>query len=149
MPAIPAALLLLALSAGAVADVFVEANPSTVEAGSEVSIRASCPDNTVEASVDSPAFGTVTVRPEFGFLTASATVPADRAAGSYDVRLQCPGGTSSRTTLNVVNRNRPSRGPATGLGGTAGTDPSRWLIVGGLVAIGLAAALGILARRRV
>jgi hypothetical protein len=141
------ALLLLVLAAPA-ADVFVEANPSTVEAGSAVSIRASCPNNTAAATVESPAFGTVTVSPEFGFLTATATVPADRAAGSYAVRLLCPGGMSALATLHVVNRNRPSRGPATGFGGTAGIDPAMLLIAGGLVAIALAAGLGIVAARR-
>jgi len=148
MPASLVALLLVALTATAAADVFVEANPSTVESGSSVSIRASCPDNTAAATVVSPAFGAVTVQPQFGFLTATATVPANRLAGDYEVRLTCPGGTSATSTLHVVNRNRPSRGPATGLGGTAGPDPSRLLIVGGLVAICLAAVLGVMATRR-
>jgi len=142
-----AAMLLLALTAQP-ADTFVETNPSTVQAGSTVSIRASCPDNTVAATAESEAFGTVELRPEFGFLTGTVTVPASRPADDYLVRLRCPGGMTATTTLHVLNQVRPTRGPDTGFGGTAGSDPSRLLITGGLIAIAVAGGLGLLTRRR-
>ena len=58
------------------ADVFVQVNPSTAEPGFLVGLKASCTDNTLPATVESPAFGTVTVQPQGGLLTAAAMVPA-------------------------------------------------------------------------
>ncbi|SDY36984.1 hypothetical protein SAMN05444365_10227 [Micromonospora pattaloongensis] len=130
------------------ADVFVEVNPSTVEAGYLVGIRASCPTNTEPATVESDAFGSVTVRPQYDLLTAAATVPQDRRARSYRVRLACPGGRAATTTLRVVSGIRPSRGPATGFGGAAGGDGDRLLVGGGLAAIAVGLALGLRARAR-
>src|SRR5262245_58595221 len=128
--------------------VFIEANPNTIEAGGSVSLRASCDDNSAPATAESEAFGTVTLQPQFGFLTGAVTVPADRAAEDYVVRLRCPDGASATVTLHVLSRNRPSRGPATGFGGTAGFDPTNLLIVGGLAAIVVAAVLAVTGLRR-
>lgn len=140
----------LALAAPArAAEVFVEVNPSTVEAGYLIGIRASCPSNDEPARVESEAFGTVEVRPQYDLLTGTALVPEEKRARSYRVRLTCPGGRVATTTLHVVTDIRPSRGPATGFGGAAGGDQlSSWLIAGGLTATAAGVLLGLRARRR-
>lgn len=133
------------------AEVFLEVNPSTVEAGRQVNIRASCDDNTVPARVESTAFAAaVTVGPRYGLLTTTVTIPADRTAGDYAVRLTCTGGRTATTTLHVLVATRPTRGPATGFGGTATGGEGRLLVGGGLatVAAGLVLALMTLRRRR-
>jgi hypothetical protein len=136
---------------------FLEVNPSTVEAGYIVGLWASCtaadddpPQDTEPAIVESTAFGEVTVKPQFGYLTGAVTVPADTRARSYRVILDCPGvfsGTAS-TTLNVVTGNRPSRGPATGFGGTAGDDNSSLVLGGGVVTLAAGLVLAVLTLRR-
>lgn len=132
------------------ASVFVETNPSTVSAGDEIGLRASCKDNLKAATVSADPFGTVTVSPRYGFLTATARVRAGTRPGDYRVRLLCPDGSSATTTLYVLGKVRPSRGPATGGGGTAGGGSAPMLIGGGLTAIvgGLALALSAMRRRR-
>ena len=130
------------------ADVFVEVSPSTVQAGSVVDLRAGCADNTTPAAVTSAAFGTVTVQPDNGVLTATATVPGDTAVGGYPVRLQCPDGASASTTLTVDTEARPTRGPDTGFGGTGGGDRGTILLAGGLATVVAGAVLGVSALRR-
>lgn len=143
------AAVLLGAAPARAGDVFVQVNPSTVEAGFLVGIKASCTDNTLPATVESPAFGTVTVQPQGGQLTAAAMVPAQTRAGSYRVRLDCPDGRNATTNLNVVTAKHPTRGPATGFGGGAGGDDLGGLLVGGGLAItALGAVLGVLAVRR-
>jgi hypothetical protein len=150
-----AAVVLIALTAllpaapARAAAVYVELNPETVQAGFLVGIRASCDDNTKPASVESEAFGEVDVHPQFEVLTAAVTVPVDTGPRRYTVRLTCPGGGSASARLNVLPSGRPSEGPATGFGGTAGDDRSAgFLIGGGLVAILAAVVLGTVTRRR-
>lgn len=146
---IGSAVLLLGAAPARAGDVFVQVNPSTVEAGFMVGIKASCTDNTMPATVDSPAFGTVTVQPQGGELTAAAMVPEQTRAGVYRVRLNCPDGRDATTNLNVVTAKRPTRGPATGFGGAAGGDDLGGLLVGGgLAATALGAVLGVFAVRR-
>ena len=146
--------VLLGAAPAHAAYVFIELNPSTVESGYLVGIRASCTDNTAPASVESEAFGTVEARPQFDELTAAVTVPAGTEAGSYRVRLTCPDDRSASTTLYVLDPNRPSRGPATGFGGTAGgrgsgDRDSAGLMAGvGVVALAAAGVLGVLTVRR-
>ena len=135
------------------AAVFVELNPSTVPAGDKVGLRASCEDNLAAATVTSDAFdGAVTVRPRYGFLTATVTVPAGTRADDYRVRLRCADGEQATATLHVVARDRPARGPATGFGGSSGPDAlSGVLVAGGLAAIaggGVRGALNLRRRRR-
>lgn len=132
------------------ATVFVEVTPSTAQADSLVGIKASCGDgNDRAATVESAAFGNLTVHPQGDFLTAVATVPADRDADSYRVRLDCPNDRTATTTLHVLNDTEPSRGPATGFGGTAGgMDSSTLLIGGGLAALAAGAVLGLVTLRR-
>lgn len=133
------------------AAVYVETNPSTVRAGDEVGLRASCTDNLKPATVTAEPFGAVTVRPNFGLLTATAKVPPTTKAGDYKVSLRCPDGPTATSILHVVARVEPRRGPATGGGGTAPGGSAPMLIGGGLAAIaaGLALALVSLRRRRV
>ncbi|MFG2168237.1 hypothetical protein [Micromonospora chersina] len=129
--------------------VFVEVTPSTVEPGFLVGIRASCRDNTVPATVASDAFGRIQVQPQRGLLTASPMVRDRTRPGNYRVKLECPGGQTASTMLQVVERVQPSRGPATGFGGTAGGGGLGGLLVPvglGLTVVG--AVVGVVASRR-
>lgn len=100
--------------------VFVEVTPSTVKAGYLVGIRASCHDNSIPAIVWSDAFGRIQAKPDNGLLTATAMVRERTLPGSYRVKLECHGGETASTVLQVVKSVAPSRGPATGFGGSAG-----------------------------
>ncbi len=130
------------------AAVFVETNPSTVRAGDEVGVRASCTDNLAAATVTSEVFSTVTVKPSFGFLTATTRVPATTDPGDYRVNLRCPDGQTASSVLHVVARVEPTRGPATGGGGTAGGGSAPMMIGGGLAAIAAGLALAVVSMRR-
>lgn len=130
------------------ADTYLELNPSTVQAGYLVGIRASCDDNTKPATVESEAFGEVKVYPQFDVLTAAVTVPADKDPRRYNVRLTCDGGESATARLNVLAGGRPSQGPATGFGGMAGDGRDGLLVGGGLAAIAVGALLGVYTLRR-
>ncbi|MEU4425812.1 hypothetical protein AB0F81_34760 [Actinoplanes sp. NPDC024001] len=148
VPAVPA---LTSVTAAHAAAVFVELNPSTVPAGEDLSLRASCADNLKPATVTAEPIGEVTVQPEFGFLTATVPVPSDTDPGDYPVALRCPdGGGNATATLHVVARVEPARGPATGGGGTASDATGPILIGGGLAAIaaGLTLAFASFRRRR-
>lgn len=138
---------LLPASPALAAAVFVESNPSTVRAGDEIGLRAGCDDNLKPATVTSEPLGTVTVSPQYGFLTATIEVPEDTDPGDYEVTLKCPGGESAEDTLHVVARVEPRRGPATGGGGTAagGATP---LLLGGALTIVAGLVLGVVALRR-
>lgn len=129
--------------------IFVEVTPSTVEPGFLVGIRASCRDNSVPATVVSDAFGRIQVQPQRGLLTASPMVRDRTRPGNYRVKLECPGGQTASTMLQVVKRVQPSRGPATGFGGTAGGGGLGGLLVPvglGLTVVG--AVVGVAASRR-
>ena len=150
--AVLVAALVAAVPSGAAvaapADVFIEVNPSTIEAGERVGLRASCPNNEQEAQAQSGAFGQVTLEPRFGFLTASVAIPANREARSYTVQLTCPTGQTASATVHVVRGGRPTQGPATGFGGTAGGGTGGLLIGVGLAAIVGGIAVGLLGVRR-
>ena len=154
---VPAGFTTLALIAAVVltggtpalaATVFVETNPSTVAAGDEIGLRASCKDNLKAATVSADPFGTVTVSPRYGFLTATVRVRADTDPADYRVRLLCPDGSSATSTLHVLGKVSPSRGPATGGGGMAGGGSAPVLIGGGLTVMAGGLVLGLLALRR-
>ncbi|MBY8873238.1 hypothetical protein K7640_15485 [Micromonospora sp. PLK6-60] len=148
------------LSAGTAArageNTFVEVTPNSVQAGKRVNIRASCDNsattngnNNRGATVRSDAFsGPVTLRSDNGFLTGATTVPGNKQPGDYPVDLRCDNGQTASTMLTVLNMAQPSKGPATGGGGTAGGGPGvgSLLLVGGLAAVAVVAGLG--ARRR-
>ncbi len=136
-------------AAHAAASIFLETNPSTVPAGNEVALRASCDDNLKSATVTSGLFGTVTVSPKFGFLTTTVTVPAQTRPGDYRLDLHCPeGAKTASSTLHVVAKVAPARGPATGGGGMAPGRQAPALIGGGLAVFAAGLVLGGLSLRR-
>jgi hypothetical protein len=157
---VPAALAALALGVPVLfldaapaqaAALYVETTPSTARPGDEVGIRASCTDNLTAASVTSGALGTaVAVKPNFGLLTATVTLSTTLKPGDYRVNLLCPDKKTASTTLHVVARVEPSRGPATGGGGTAPNRSAPMLIGGGATAVvaGLVLAAQSMRRRR-
>jgi hypothetical protein len=154
---VPAALAALVLSlfvpfldssAAYAASVFLEINPSTVPAGDEVGLRASCDDNLKSATVSSALFGSVTAAPQFGFLTATKRIPSSTKPGDYRVDLRCPDGKTATATLHVVAKVEPARGPATGGGGMAPGRQAPLLIGGGLAVLAAGLALGIVTLRR-
>lgn len=151
------AVLALALAAGGLllasvpahaADRFVRVTPSTVQAGGQVGIEASCDSNMLPATVESPAFGTVTVQPQNGTLIGAGMVPPDTPANSYRVQLTCADGATTSTRLNVVSGTMPSRGPATGFGGGATENPGVTLLTGGIAAVIAGTVVGVSAHRR-
>jgi hypothetical protein len=146
--AVVAAVVLSVAAPARAAATYVEVNPSTVQAGYLVGIRASCDDNTKPATVKSEAFGEVTVRPQYDVLTAAVTVPADTPPRTYTVRLTCDLLESATARLNVLEGGRPSEGPATGFGGMADDGRDGLLVSGGLVAIAVGALLGVFTLRR-
>jgi hypothetical protein len=107
-------------AAAAQVDVFIEVNPSTIQVGYQVGIRASCGDDLNQATAKSGAFGeiTLTPAPESGRMHGSATVPASTPAGEYHVDLRCANGATARAELFVLAMAQPTRGPKTGGGGT-------------------------------
>ncbi|MGQ5262690.1 hypothetical protein ACTWLT_18275 [Micromonospora sp. ZYX-F-536] len=129
---------------------FIEVTPNSAQAGSRVQIRASCDnDNNSQANVHSDAFGHVMLRPDKGFLTGSVTIPGNKQPGEYPVDLRCDNGQTASTTLTVLNMASPSKGPATGGGGTAGgRGTGSLLVLGGVALVAAAVALGMAGGRR-
>ncbi|MFC4016382.1 hypothetical protein ACFOW4_00235 [Micromonospora sp. GCM10011542] len=129
---------------------FVEVTPNSAQAGSRVTIKASCDNNNdKQATVHSDAFGRVMLRPDNGFLTESVTIPGSKEAGDYPVELRCDNGQTASTKLTVLNMASPSKGPATGGGGTAGgRGTGALLLLGGVAMVGAAVALGMAGNRR-
>ncbi|MGH3680604.1 MAG: hypothetical protein ACRDT2_10205, partial [Natronosporangium sp.] len=111
-----------ARAAAAQVDVFVEVNPSTIQAGFQVGIRASCGEDLNPASVKSGAFGELTLTPQQGsrLMLGQGTVPSTTRAGEYKVDLRCANGATATAELFVLDMAQPTRGPKTGGGGTAG-----------------------------
>ncbi|MGC4767607.1 hypothetical protein ACLQ25_01290 [Micromonospora sp. DT44] len=134
-----------------VVDVFVEVSPSTVQPGYLVGIRASCRDNSVGATVVSDAFGAVGVQPQRGVLTAAPMVRERTRPGNYRVKLECPDGETASTMLQVVKKMpspHPSRGPATGFGGSAGGMTGRLLLPSGAALTVAGLVIAVMALRR-
>ncbi|KOX10962.1 MULTISPECIES: hypothetical protein [Micromonospora] len=129
---------------------FIEVTPNSVQAGSRVSIKASCDNNNDrQANVHSDAFGHVMLRPDNGFLKGEVTVPANKQPGDYPVDLKCQNNQTASTMLTVLNMASPSKGPATGGGGTAGgRGTGSMLVLGGVAVVGVAVALGMAGSRR-
>ncbi|MGC5020612.1 hypothetical protein [Micromonospora sp. DT47] len=125
-------------------NVFVEVTPNSAQAGTRVSIRASCDNaNNRQADVHSDAFGRVMLRPKDGFLTGAVTIPGNKQPGDYPVDLRCSNGNTASTVLTVLNMAQPSKGPATGGGGTAGRGAGSLLLIGGLAVVAVVAGLGV------
>ena len=81
-------------------NVFVEVTPNSAQAGSRVSIKASCDNdnNNRQSSVHSDAFGHVMLKPDKGFLTAS---------GHHSRGTSRPVTTRSTCAARTVRRRRP------------------------------------------
>ncbi|MEV0806231.1 hypothetical protein [Micromonospora sp. NPDC050200] len=153
MFALVAAFVLATVSpARAGENTFVEVTPNTAQAGTRVNIRASCDNaNNQQATVQSDAFGRVVLRPDNGFLTGAVTIPGNKQPGDFPVDLRCANGNTASTMLTVLNMAQPSKGPATGGGGTAGDrGMGSLLLVGGLAVVAVVAGLGLFggSRRR-
>ncbi|MGK5739592.1 hypothetical protein [Micromonospora sp. URMC 103] len=131
-----------------VVDVFVKVSPSTIQPGFLVGIEASCRDNSIPAIVVSDAFGRVQVQPQRGLLTAAPMVRERTRPGNYRVKLECRDGETASTMLQVVKSVQPSRGPATGFGGTAGGFPGGLLLPGGVALTVTGLVLALVAMRR-
>jgi hypothetical protein len=142
--------LLLGAAPARASGIFVETNPSTARPGDQVGVRASCTDNLKAGTVDGGPLGKLTAQPRYGFLTATTQLPANTKVGDYKIILTCPDKQTATSTLHVVARVTPTRGPATGGGGTAPGRSAPMLIGGGLTAIvaGLTLAVSTLRRRR-
>lgn len=141
-------------AAAAQVDVFVEVNPSTIQAGFQVGIRASCGEDLNPASVKSGAFGELTLTPQQGsrLMIGQATIPSTTRAGEYKVDLRCANGATATAELFVLDMSQPTRGPKTGGGGTAGGGfgaAGPVLLAGaGAAALGAGAVLLVGLRRR-
>jgi hypothetical protein len=131
-----------AASAANASGVWVQVNPSTVQAGSTVTVRASCGDDTNPATISSRAFASTTVQPVDGILSTAVLVAADTTGGTFDVNLVCRTGSKATATLTVLNSeaaapvSRQSIGPHTGGGflanggGGMTSGPFIWIAVG-------------------
>ncbi|MFI7606128.1 hypothetical protein ACIBTV_13480 [Micromonospora sp. NPDC049366] len=131
-----------------VVDVFVKVSPSTVQPGYLVGIEASCRDNSIPATVVSDAFGRVQVQPQRGLLTAAPMVRERTRPGNYRVKLECRDGETASTMLQVVKAVKPTRGPATGFGGSAGGFTGGLLVPGGIALTIAGLVVAIVALRR-
>ena len=129
---------------------FVEVTPNPAQAGTRVSIRASCDNaNNEQATVHSDAFGRVMLRSDNGFLTGQVTVSGRKEPGDYPVDLRCDNGRTATSTFTVLDMAQPTKGPATGGGGTAGdAGPGSLLLIGGFAAVALAVGFGFFGGRR-
>jgi hypothetical protein len=150
-------------SAVRAAAVWVEVSPTTITAGFEVGLRADCADNSNSATVNSKAFGQVTLQPLNSLLQAEVRVPESTPPGGYDVTLTCRTGATATTTLWVIHKNANAGtgtiGPHTGGGFLAGTrarlphlrrlvtGPTAWL-AGAMAALLAAGAVGAASVRR-
>ncbi|KWV32018.1 hypothetical protein [Micromonospora rifamycinica] len=142
--------LVAAPAARAGENIFVEVTPNSAPAGTRVTVRASCDNtNNQQATVHSDAFGRVVLRPDNGFLTGAVTIAGNKQPGDYPVDLRCPNGSTASTMLTVLNMAQPSKGPATGGGGTVGDrGTGSLLLVGGLAVVAVAAGLGVFGGNR-
>jgi hypothetical protein len=132
--------------------VFIEVNPSTVMAGSSVSLRAGCGTSLEPAKATSDAFGTVTLIAQNNFLVGTAMVSPRKAPAGYSIRLSCMNGDRSTTTLWVVGQMiPPTQGPNTGGGYLSQRGPGGTLLIGGglaTVGVGTLLAVWMVRRRR-
>jgi hypothetical protein len=132
------------------ASVWIQLKPSSVLAGYQVTITASCQDNANPATVTSSVFGTVTVQPYNGILSATVTVPAATREGGYDVKLACKTGSSAITTLWIIEPTETApapvygSGPHTGGGFLAtGRDSTGALLTGSVALLVTGTAIGV------
>jgi len=152
--------LAVATSAYAGPNGTISVSPTVVAAGHTVRISGSTPTALCPASdaailtstaqlLPPDGFGPAVPRDSSGAFSVFYTVPTSTPPGVYSIGFRCGGGnvgvhTSLRVTRQV--RTVPSGGVATGAGGTAGTGPGRWTVVG-LGCLALAAILVPVRRR--
>ena len=132
------------------ASVWIQIKPSSVLAGYQVTITASCQDNTNPATVKSSVFGTVTVQPYNGILSATVTVPAATREGGYDVTLTCKTGSSAIATLWIIEAAETEPAPVSGSGPhtgggflATGDGDTGALLTGSVALLAIGAALGV------
>jgi hypothetical protein len=127
-------------------------NPSSIRAGFQVQIEATCLDNLNSATVSSVVFGTITLLPNHGVLATAVTIPADTVSGTFTVSLSCASGGRSSAKLTVLNGKHPNphHGPNTGGGEMGSTAPAHLALLGGLgtLVVGLGIWLITALRRR-
>ncbi|MBB5869860.1 hypothetical protein F4553_003239 [Allocatelliglobosispora scoriae] len=128
--------------------VFIEVNPSTINAGFSVSLRASCGSTVNPATAKSDAFGVITLMAEKNFLIGTATIPSDTKPHGYPVKLTCASGSTAITTLWVINPTKPTKGPNTGGGALAHQGNGPLVLGGSIAAICAGLGLGIVTLRR-
>jgi hypothetical protein len=128
--------------------VFIEVNPSTINAGFSVSLRASCGSTVNPATAKSDAFGVITLMAEKKFLIGTATIPSETSPRGYPVRLTCASGSRATTTLWVINSKKPTRGPDTGGGALAHQGNGPLVLTGSAAALCAGLTLGAITLRR-
>jgi hypothetical protein len=127
---------------------WIQVNPSTVQAGERVEIKASCAQKIDEAKAVSKAFGEVILVPQYDSLTGQASVAREVREGDYEVKLICAKSGHAETKLRVIGYSRPDHGPHTGGGGLAGGGDGTVALAGGLATIAAGGALAVALRRR-
>ncbi len=133
-------------------------SPSSIRAGFQIEVDATCVDNLNSATVTSTVFGKLTLTPNHGLLMADVTIPLDTVSGTYTVFLSCASGGNSSAKLTVLNGARPNpnpnpnqnHGPDTGGGEMGSTSPAHLALFGGLgtIVAGLGIWLVMALRRR-
>jgi len=149
-------------AAASQAAAWIEVTPNSVQPGAQVSVRASCGDNSHSSTVTSSVFGTVTVSPVSGVLLTQVQIPPTTPPGTRDVKLTCVNGQTASTTLTVLAMTPTANpvtppppfqvlGPNTGGGflanGASSRTPLMW-IGAGLVALIAAVVVGTTSQRR-
>jgi hypothetical protein len=118
-------------------------SPSSIRAGFQIEVRATCLDNLNTATVTSRVFGRLTLVPTDGVLMTAVTIPADTVTGTYTVSLSCASGGRSSAQLTVLDGSHPNphHGPDTGGGEMGSTTAAHLALMGGLGT--LVAGIGI------
>lgn len=130
----------------------VYVSPSTATPGTQLRITAFCGSGqSASASSDLPGMPGVNLTPGYGGVSGVTEVPWDTRTGKYTITVVCGNADNGNTTLWVVDKGVPSKGPHTGGGGTAagndsGVQGGTITVVGGVVA--MTAGLGLLLVRR-
>lgn len=118
-------------------------SPSSIRAGFQIEVQATCVDNLNSAVVSSRVFGSITLLPDHGLLMAEVTIPSNTVSGTYTVSLVCASGGRSSSQLTVLNGAHPNphHGPDTGGGQMGSMSAAHLALAGGIGAI--VAGLGI------
>jgi hypothetical protein len=127
-------------------------SPSSIRAGFQIEVNATCVDNLNSAVVTSRAFGSITLQPDHGLLMAEVTIPANTVSGTYTVNLACASGGRSTSQLTVLNGAHPNphHGPDTGGGEMGSMTAAHLALAGGLgtIVVGIGIWIAMALRRR-